>query len=108
MIYLASPYSHVDPFVREQRFQAVSLTAATLLRDGHLVFSPVTHGHPLVHFGLPGDWSFWEQHARWYLQHCQGVLVLMLPGWQESVGVQSEIALAQQFEKPVWYQAAPA
>ncbi len=35
MIYLASPDSHPDPDVREQRFQAACAAAAALMRAGH-------------------------------------------------------------------------
>lgn len=35
MIYLASPYTHVDPAVRELRFAIASRVAAELIRAGH-------------------------------------------------------------------------
>ena len=34
MIYLATPYSHPDPAVREQRFQVVNRAASSLKRRG--------------------------------------------------------------------------
>ena len=58
MIYLASPYSDPDPIVREKRFAAACLAAASLIGSGEAVFSPIVHGHPLVHYGLPADWAF--------------------------------------------------
>jgi hypothetical protein len=103
--YLASPYSHPDPAIREQRFQAACAAAAALIREGHVVFSPVVHGHPLAQRGLPGDWSFWERHARWHLERCDEVVVLMLDGWEQSVGVQAELRHAGVLGKPVWYRA---
>ena len=45
MIYLASPYSHPDPSVREQRFQNACRIAAELMRSGRIVYSPVAHSH---------------------------------------------------------------
>jgi hypothetical protein len=104
MIYLASPYSHPDPQVREQRFHAASAAAAVLMRAGHQVFSPIAHGHPLTQHGLPGDWRFWEPHARWCLERCDEVVVLMLDGWEASQGVQAEIELAGKLGKVVWYR----
>jgi len=103
MFYLASPYSDPDPAIREQRFQAACAATARLLCDGHLVYSPVVHGHPLVQHGLPVDWSFWERYDRQHPEHCDEVVVLTLPGWQESVGVQSEIRHASVLGKPVRY-----
>jgi hypothetical protein len=73
------------------------------LCDGHLVYSPVVHGHPLVQFGLPVDWPFWERYDRQHLERCDEVLVLTLDGWQESVGVQSELRHASVLGKSVRY-----
>jgi Domain of unknown function (DUF1937). len=47
MIYLASPYSHPDPLVREARFDAACRAMADLVHAGQIVFSPIVHGHPL-------------------------------------------------------------
>lgn len=105
MIYLASPYTHPDPAVRQQRFDAACGAAAVLMRAGHNVFSPIAHGHPLTEkHGLPCEWPFWERHARWYLERCDEVMVLMLDGLKESVGVQAEIEIAESFGKVVWYR----
>lgn len=103
MIYLASPYSHPDPAVRERRFRAACQAAAALVRDGHAVFSPIAHSHALVEHGLPMDWSFWEVHDRHHLRHCDEVVVLMLIGWEASVGVREEVRIACEMNKPVRY-----
>ncbi len=103
MIYLCSPYSDPDPGVREQRFQAACAVAARLLREGHHVYSPVVHGHPLVRYGLSADWSFWERHDRQHLKACDEVVVLTLDGWKESIGVQAELRHAGVLGKPVRY-----
>ena len=108
MIYLASPYSHSDPQVREVRFDAACLATAHLIRTGRSVFSPIVHGHPLVRFGLPTDWAFWELHDLEHLQRSDEMLVLQIDGWQESEGVQAEIALASALGKRVNYLAPEA
>ena len=99
MKYLASPYSHPDPAIRQQRFEAAVAAVAVLMRAGHRVFSPVVHGHPLTQHGLPSDWTFWERHARWHLERCDEVVVLMLDGWAESDGVLAEIDIAARVGK---------
>ena len=103
MIYLASPYSHPDSGVREQRFHQACYAAAQLLASGLTVFSPIVHGHPLVAHGLPTDWPFWERFDRDHLVRCDEVVVLMLEGWRESVGVAAEILIAGELGKPVRY-----
>jgi nucleoside 2-deoxyribosyltransferase len=103
--YLASPYSHPDPAVREERYRAACRAAAALLLAGQPVFSPIAHSHPLVEYGLPADWSFWQRYDRELLERCDEVVVLMLDGWEESVGVREEIRLARAMGKPVRYLA---
>ena len=59
-------------------------------------------------YGLPDDWQFWQRHDRRYLDVCDEVVVLMLDGWRESVGVQAEIAIARELGKPVTFLHANA
>ena len=103
MIYLASPYTHPDPAVREQRFEAACRAAAALTRAGHIVFSPVAHSHPIAQYGLPTDWGYWERTDRAFLERCDLLVVLMLDGWRESRGVAEEIGLAHGLGLPVRY-----
>ena len=101
MIYLISTYTHPDPSVREARFEAACRATAALIRQGKTVLSPIVHSHPLCRFGLPGDWGFWQGVDLQYLAVCSEVVVLKLDGWQQSQGVQAEIAMARALGKPV-------
>jgi hypothetical protein len=103
MIYLASPYTHSDPSVREARFDAACLATVALVRAGHVVFSPIVHGHPLVRFDLPIEWDYWERFDCEHLRRCDEMVVLMLEGWRESRGVQAEIDLAIEMDLPIRY-----
>jgi Domain of unknown function (DUF1937) len=103
MIYLASPYSHHDSLVRQATFGAACRATARLIQAGRTVFSPIVHGHPLVRFGLPTDWAFWQRHDREYLRHCDEVVVLQIDGWQESEGVRAEVELARELGKRITY-----
>ena len=87
IIYLAAPYSHQDPAVMEARFQAANHAAAALMRQGYLVFSPISHTHPIaVLGGLPRDWDYWDRFDRAMLATCSRLVVLMLDGWRVSPG----------------------
>ena len=101
MIYLASPYSDPDPAVREARFDAACAHTATMIRAGRLVYSPIVHSHPLANHGLGADWDFWAAHDRAMLGLCEALVVLELPGWQQSVGVRAEVAIARELGLPV-------
>jgi hypothetical protein len=103
MIYLASPYTHVDAAVRESRFDAACLATSTLMRAGLSVYAPIVHSHPLVRYGLPIEWEFWQAHDCEHLQRCDEVMVLTLDGWKTSRGVQAEIALAIELDLPIRY-----
>jgi nucleoside 2-deoxyribosyltransferase len=95
MIYLAAPYSHPDPKVREERYQKVCEVTAILIRAGFPVFSPITHSHPLVAYGLPTDWEFWSRWDEIYLKRSDAMIVLTFEGWEKSQGVQAETAMAK-------------
>lgn len=103
MIYIASPYSHEDPAVREHRFREACRMTAALVHAGHVVFSPIVHSVPLADYGLPNTWAFWRHQDQVYLERCDTLVVLMLPGWQESVGVAGEIQIARELGKPTIY-----
>jgi uncharacterized protein DUF1937 len=108
MIYLASPYSHPEPAVREARFLAVCRAAASLIRAGHPVFSSIAHSHPIAAYGLPTDWSYWERDARLHLAASAEVVVLTLDGWQGSIGVAAEVRIAAELGIPVRYLSPEA
>jgi len=106
LIYLCSPYTHPDGAVRQARFEAACRAAATLIRQGKIVFSPIAHSHAICRYGLPLDWRFWRRHDLALLALCDEVVVLKLDGWQQSVGVRAEIAAARTLGKPVEFLAA--
>lgn len=104
MIYLASPYSHVDQLVCEARFREVCLIASRLLRIGLMVYSPIAHTHPITMVSggnLNLDWKQWEQFDSWFIERCGALWVADMEGWRESVGVQAEIKLARRCGKIV-------
>ena len=103
MIYLASPYTHPDPRVREARYDAACRATVEFVRAGHAVFSPIVYSHPLVKYGLPTDWSFWMSFDLDHLRRCEELVVLTIDGWQESQGVQAELDLARTLTLPIRY-----
>lgn len=106
LTYLAVPYSHPDRAVRLARFEAVNRAAADLMRQGHYVYSPISHTHPIAEAGgLPLGWEYWQQYDRAIMAACNQMVVLMLDGWCESVGVTAEIALAEELGIAVAYLA---
>jgi len=108
MIYLACPYSHPDASVRRARFRAANRAAARLMAEGLLVFSPISHSHPIAECGeLPGNWAYWEAFDRAVLGACSELRVLKVDGYQTSEGIAAEILIARELGMPVTF-ADPA
>lgn len=104
LTYLACPYSHDNRLVRVKRFEAVNEFAGRLMKEGKQVFSPISHTHPIAEVSeLPLGWDFWQEYDRAFLEHAKEVIVLMLPGWQDSTGVTAEIKIAKELGIPVRY-----
>ena len=93
LTYVAGPYSHDDPDVRQARFLAHCTAAANLMKQGDCVYSPIAHSHPIAELtGLePMDHDFWMRPCRAILPLCDRVVVLKLDGWSESRGTKAEI-----------------
>lgn len=103
IVYLASPYSHVDNRVRNARYVEACRKAAEMVRDGVYVFSPIVHSHPIAQLGTPITWKFWADFDRKMLGICSEMRVLRLTGWTESEGVKEEIRIASEMGMPVTY-----
>lgn len=104
MAYLASPHSHPDAQVREDRYRAVCRAAAWMFRHGLWVYAPIAHTHQIAIDGeFPADFDAWREYDRHMLSLCDRLCVLKLDGWKESKGVQAEIAMASEFHLPVEY-----
>lgn len=101
-LYLATPFSHKDRHVMLERFNVVNKVAAKLMANGYIVYSPISHTHPISEAGsLPTDWEFWKEQDSPFLEWCDELWVLVVNGWRDSVGVQAEIEEARELNKPV-------
>jgi hypothetical protein len=104
LVYLACPYTHKDPKVREYRFHMANKAAAWLTINKKIPFSPITHSHPISAVtDLPTTWEFWEGHDRAYLSCSNELCVLTLPGWEKSKGVQAELVIAKEMGIKITY-----
>jgi hypothetical protein len=102
LIYLASPYSHPDPAVRNARYEAVARYTILAIREGFVIFSPIVYGHQLALTGdLPTDAEWWRSFNETVIAACDSMIVLQIDGWQESLGVKMEIEFAASRNIPV-------
>jgi len=104
IIYIAVPYSHEDPDIQEWRYERVTEATGCLIKKNLGVFySPITHTHP-INEGKHGPIThkLWvEEHDLPFLRKCSKLLVLMLPKWEESVGVRKEMNEATALGIPI-------
>lgn len=105
LVYLAAPYTHPDKFTKVMRFHIINKVAAYLMSElGLFIFSPISHSHPIAEDGdIPTTWEFWRPYDEEILRCCGRMVVLTLPGWEESKGVQAEIELATKMGVSISY-----
>jgi nucleoside 2-deoxyribosyltransferase len=104
LIYLAGPYTHRLKSVRNAREQSLTKFAAEMVRNGEHVWSPITESHQYSKvLGLETNWEFWKEHDLLMLSKCDELVVLMLEGWERSVGVGAEIEEAKRLNIPIRY-----
>ena len=101
-VYIACPYSHPNPLVRQRRYKAVTKAAAHLLAQGLIVYSPITHSHPMAMRADLPDWEFWQKYDETFLLHSRMMVVLAIHGWEESRGVRAEMAFAALHSIPTF------
>ena len=105
-IYLAGPYTHDDPMVREYRYHILLKAEAHLLRQNYAVISPINMCHELGKiYGFNYGYDYWQSRDRTLITKCDKVVVITEPGYKTSVGVTDEIFFAETQNIPVEYLA---
>lgn len=96
LIYLASPYSHPDGFIRHCRFLAAMKVTADLLRAGRIVYSPIVHCHEMAReHSFPTEFAFWQNYNFAMIRKSSEFMVLKMPGWEHSHGLFKETEYAK-------------
>ncbi len=93
-IYLALPYSHSDPQVREARYRTATSIAAFLMSEGATVFSPITYGHQICQYGIDTSFRRWAELDYPMISWADEFWLLELDGHDISFGVQEELKQA--------------
>ena len=104
-IYLAGPYSHIDPEIMKKRAQYLTMGAGELSHYDYLVYSPITHAVPIADMfpEMPHSFEFWKELDFSMIRDwADEVWVLNVQGWDTSVGVEAEINFAWSLAKGVF------
>ena len=103
VVYLGTPYSGTD---EEMDFRAsvVDMISKDLANEGVMVYSPISSWHHIAcKYKMPRDYVFWKDMCETFVSKSDKLIVVMLPGWEKSVGLFGEIETARKFEIPVEY-----
>ena len=104
-IYLAIPYSGKE----EESFEIVNKLAGQLMKQGYVVFSPISHTRPIAQCcELPHDWEFWKKQDEPFIEWCDELWVCYPRNWplslcEKSVGVNAEIEMAYEKDKEIQF-----
>ncbi len=103
--YLASPYSSLFPELVLERYQEQGRLCVYLLTElGLCVINPIEMCHHLSQrFKLPSGYEYWKKRDRRLIDCCDATIVCMMNGWENSIGVNDEIAYTLGSGKIVYY-----
>lgn len=108
MIYLASPYTHPQEHIRTRRYILTRDFVHQQLVLGVAIFSPIVYTHPMaVTHQMPIEADFWKFFNDEFITRCSALWVLTIDGWEQSVGVKDEIAIAAGLNLPIEYKEPP-
>ncbi len=102
LIYLASPYSSRSAYVMRNRYETVCKITAELIWYDYTVFSPIVSSACLDQI-TEISYERWIELDLQILRRCDALVVLTLPGWEQSEGVATEIKEAEKLNLPIRY-----
>jgi hypothetical protein len=103
--YLASPYTSDHQPTCHERYHLACKAAAHLMQQGHVVFSPIAHSHGIARFIKDHSHDLWMLQDLPFLDFAAKMVVLTLPGWEESKDIKQEIEYARDKGIPVEHKS---
>ena len=104
MIYMAAPYSKVeDKDAMMEAFMTFSGQWQAIHPDQHVCSPLFNHFSLNTVPDLGKDYAYWLNYSRNLLKRCDRLVVVCLPGWQDSTGVADEVRYATEMGMPIAY-----
>jgi len=104
--YVAIAYSHKNPNVRNLRFRLANIVSAKLMEMGYIIFSPISHSHPIAQY-LSEDklmnFEFWMEQDLPYLEFSDVVFFVIIDGIKRSKGFRKEYITAMDLHKTIYF-----
>lgn len=111
LYYLGSPFTSFNPVKEEkwaeehERYKLITRIAGYLMNNYKFnLLTPITASYHLSKYcKLGGTWSAWAELDEEMLVRCDGLIVAMMPGWHDSVGLTAEIQIAKDNNIDITY-----
>lgn len=104
LYYVASPYTSSDPAIAKERCQLAVKAAKVITRLGYAAFVPIAYNAPWSgdpDYQVDTTWQFWESIDLPFLDRCAALILLEIPGWEKSTGVNAELDYCKEMGIPV-------
>lgn len=107
MIYLAAPYSHPDKKIVQARMEDIYKVMYIYMKRGEHILTPLAMHEVVVRHNLPDDFIYWGKYCLDILKRCDKMVILKLPGWEYSLGIQKEMEFCKENNIPIEYINTP-
>ena len=100
IVFIINPVSDNDISIEEHRIESTKVIASQLMSNGLFVYSPVAFTN-----SIPYDftWEYLlENSLRMMELTAEYILLLKMPGWKNSNGIQVELKNADKLNIPVY------
>lgn len=96
MLYLATPYYHPSPEVRNARYQAAKCFLEFYMRQKIPAYSPIVHCHHSA--SALSDWTNEDfvEYDLAFLKLCSAMVICPIPGYEVSKGILREMKFAKE------------
>lgn len=102
-IFVAIPYNGTTE-EKEHRLKILSIYCISLFKDNQSPISPLLMGLMMVKEGnLPTDSETWKIYSETLLKGCDELHILMVNGWENSIGIKYEIEEANKLNIKTHY-----
>jgi hypothetical protein len=102
--YLGLPYTDENSLLKDWRALVSDKVASDLTTQGRIIFAPISAWHHIAKkYELPGTFEYWLELDEEFIKISKRLLIITLPGWKESKGVNGEIELAHKYNIPIEY-----
>lgn len=103
-VVVVAPFNTPDVELKKKRVHTIAVYCGELFKQGIVPVSALLLGLAIAeHNDLPTDSATWIKFSKGHVRSCDEMHVLMLEGYLDSIGVQTEIAEAMELGIKIKY-----